>query len=56
MIPEYWYMPQHGPEKYLYDIHESAGNILDFVSGKTFDDYSSSLMLKSAVERQFRII
>lgn len=49
-------MPQHGPEKYLYDIHESTRNILDFVSGKTFEDYSSSLMLKSAVERQFEII
>ena len=49
-------MPQHDPEKYLYDIDESAGNILDFVSGKTFEDYSSDLMLKSAVERQFEII
>lgn len=56
MIPEYWYMPQHDPEKYLYDIRESAGNILNFVSGKTFEDYSSNLMLKSAVERQFEII
>lgn len=49
-------MPQHNPEKYLYDIHESAGNILNFVAGKTFDDYSSDIMLKSAVERQFEII
>lgn len=49
-------MPQHEPEKYLYDIEESAGNIQKFVSGKSFEDYKSSLMLKSAVERQFEII
>ncbi|NLO77408.1 MAG: DUF86 domain-containing protein [Methanomicrobiales archaeon] len=49
-------MPHHHPKKYLYDIHESTRNILDFVSEKTFADYSSSLMLKSAVERQFETI
>ncbi|WOF17063.1 DUF86 domain-containing protein [Methanoplanus sp. FWC-SCC4] len=49
-------MPQHEPEKYLYDIEESAGNIQKFVSGKCFEDYESDIMLKSAVERQFEII
>ena len=43
-------MPQHEPEKYLYDIEESAGNIQKFVSGKSFEDYKSSLMLKSALK------
>ncbi len=49
-------MSQHEPEKYLYDIEESAGNIQKFVSGKSFEDYKSNIMLKSAVERQFEII
>ncbi|WP_263640444.1 hypothetical protein [Methanolacinia petrolearia] len=42
-------MPQHEPEKYLHDIEESAGNIQKFVLGKSFEDYESDLMLKSAI-------
>ena len=42
--------------KYLYDIQRSADLLRDFTSGKTFADYASDPMLRSAVERQFEII
>ena len=49
-------MPQHDPVKYLYDIDAPASRIMRFVSGKTFSEYTSDEMLKSATERQFEII
>ncbi len=42
--------------KYLYDIQEATSRIVDFTSGKTLDDYRGNAMLRSAVERQFKII
>ena len=44
------------PKKYLWDIQEAAGHILEFASGKTLDDYERDLMFRSAVERQLEII
>ena len=42
--------------KYLYDIQRAAGLLREFTDGKTFADYESDAMLRSAVERQFEII
>ena len=42
--------------KLLYDIEPAARLILDFVSGKTENDYQTNNLLRSAVERQFEII
>lgn len=44
------------PMAYLWDVHEAAGAILEFTAGKTFEDYASDRMLRSAVERQFEIV
>ena len=38
-------------KKYLYDIAEAAEQIAAFTEGKTFADYESNAMLRSAVER-----
>ena len=43
-------------KKILEDVRSAAAHILDFTSGKTFDDYVRDEMLQSAVERQFEII
>ena len=43
-------------KKILEDVRSAAAHILDFTSGKTFDDYANDEMLQSAVERQFEII
>ena len=42
--------------KLLYDMQHAAGRIERFVGAKTFDDFLSDEMLRSAVERQFEII
>ena len=43
-------------KKYLFDIQRAAGLIRNFTRGKTFAEFESDLMLRSAVERQFEII
>jgi uncharacterized protein with HEPN domain len=47
---------QRDPRTYLWDAREAAAAILEFVAGKTFEDYTNDRMLRSAVERQFEII
>ncbi len=42
--------------KFLFDIQTSAKNLGDFTRGKSFNDYASDPMLRSAVERQFEIV
>ena len=39
--------------KYLYDIKASAAAILQFIRGKTFEDYSQNELLRSGVERKY---
>jgi len=47
---------QRDPRAYLWDAREAAAAILEFVAGKTFEDYASDRLLRSAIERQFEII
>ena len=42
--------------KYLYDVQRAACLLREFTRGKTFADYESDAMLRSAVERQFEVI
>jgi uncharacterized protein with HEPN domain len=42
-------------KKNLYDIAHAAELALGFVAGKSFADYQSDPMLRSAVERQLEI-
>ena len=49
-------MKQLDIRKYLFDINEACELLLQFTAGKTFSDYATDPMLRSAVERQFEII
>ena len=37
--------------KYFYDIEQACKLLSEFTSGKTFADYATDAMLRSAVER-----
>ena len=43
-------------KKYLYDISRAAKSAAQFVNGRSFDEYTSDIMLCSAVERQLEIV
>lgn len=44
------------PRAYLWDAQHAADLVAKFSNGKSFSDYESDELLKSAVERQFEII
>lgn len=46
----------HDPQKYVYDILSSCDFLLDFVAGRTVDDYKGGRGFRSAVERELQII
>ena len=46
----------HDARKYLFDIQRACALLTDFTSGRTFAEYSSDPMLRSAIERQFEIV
>ena len=39
----------------LWHARQAAGAITDMTAGKTFEDFDTDIMLRSAVERQFQI-
>jgi len=43
-------------QSYLWDIRESARDILEFMRGVKFHEFENNKMLRSAVERQLHII
>jgi uncharacterized protein with HEPN domain len=43
-------------KKYLYDIAHAAASAMEFIGGKSFPDYTSDAMLRSAAERQLEIV
>ena len=47
---------QHDARAWLWDVRAAADSIAGFVQGRSFADYASDLMLRSAVERQFEIV
>ncbi|MDZ7719207.1 MAG: DUF86 domain-containing protein [Balneolaceae bacterium] len=46
----------HKRRKLLLDISLSCGEILDFIDGKSFEDFLEDRMLQLAIEREFEII
>jgi uncharacterized protein with HEPN domain len=44
------------PQMYLADILRAGEALAEFTTGKTFEDYQASLLLRSAVERQLEIV
>ena len=44
------------PKSLLWDAHYAAGIISTIMAGKSFTQFDSDIVLRSAVERQFEII
>ena len=44
------------PQVYLWDARRAAEAIATFLRGKTFEEFSTDILLRSAVERQFEIV
>lgn len=47
---------QPDPRKYLWDARRAADAIVQFTTGKSWENFTRDLQLRSAVERQFEII
>ncbi len=47
---------RHEIKKLLFDIHEAANDIENFVEGIEFSQFRSNKLLQAAVERKFEII
>ena len=43
-------------KKYLFDVKQAADLLAEFTQAKSFEDFQSDPMLRSAVERQFEVI
>ncbi len=42
--------------KYLWDADEACGLTIQFVEGRSFDEYEQDALLRSGVERQLSIV
>jgi uncharacterized protein with HEPN domain len=42
--------------KLLADVEQAASHILEFTANRTFGEYTSNMLLRSGVERQFEVI
>ncbi|HVA85942.1 MAG TPA: HepT-like ribonuclease domain-containing protein [Candidatus Saccharimonadales bacterium] len=49
-------MPPRDLRAHLFDVAEACRLIEEFTRGASFDDYQRTVLLRSAVERQFEII
>jgi len=47
---------QRDPRAYLWDARQAAERVVAFVAGRTWQDYATDDLLRSAVERQFEIV
>lgn len=47
---------QHDPLAWLFDVCDAADQIAAFLQGRTFEDYETDPMFRSAVERQLEIV
>jgi uncharacterized protein with HEPN domain len=47
---------QRDPYTYLWDAHNAAENVLRFTKGRTFEEYTGDVLLRSGVERQLEIV
>ncbi len=46
----------HNPEKYLYDMLDSAQFLLDFTQGRQLEDLKTDRGFRAAVERELMIL
>ena len=44
------------PRAYLWDALQAAERVIEFVGGRTLQEYEIDALLRSAVERQFEIV
>jgi len=49
-------LPSDKDKSYLWDIREACKDILSFIDGVSFHDFSNSKMVRYAVERQILVI
>ena len=49
-------LPSDKDKAYLWDISEACKDILEFIKGITFHQFSSNKMIRYAVERQLLVI
>jgi len=48
--------PDAGDAAYLSDMLEACERVVEFIDGRTLEDYVSDAFLRSAVERQIEIV
>lgn len=49
-------LPSDKDKAYLWDIREACKDILNFIDGVSFHDFSNNKMVRYAVERQLLVI
>ena len=48
--------PEKADSSFVWDMLTAARAVVQFVAGRTFEQYANDLLLRSAVERQIEII